>query len=117
MGAETFHSLKASLHERGVHRWRREGGFAPDLSSNEEALEVLVAGIEAAGYRAGEDVVIALDPATSELFEDGAYRLVHEGRTLSSEELTEYWADLAAATRSSRSRTAWTRRTGTDGSS
>ena len=71
-----------------------EGGFAPDLGSNEEALEVLVAGIEAAGYEPGRDVAIALDPATSELYRDGAYRLEHEGRTLTSEELADYWADL-----------------------
>ena len=57
---------------------------------------MLVAGIEAAGYRPGEDVAIALDPATSELYEDGAYRLEHEGRTLTSEELAAYWEDLAA---------------------
>ena len=73
-----------------------EGGFAPDLGSNEEALEMLVAGIEAAGFRPGEDVAIALDPATSELFADGAYVLEHEGRTLSPAELADYWADLAA---------------------
>ena len=59
-----------------------EGGFAPDLDSNEEALEVLLAGIEAAGYRPGEDVAIALDPAVSEIYEDGGYVLEHEGRTL-----------------------------------
>ena len=93
-----------------------EGGFAPDLDSNEAALEVLVAGIEAAGYRPGEDVAIALDPATSELFENGAYVLEHEGRTLSADELAGYWAGpRLRATRSSRSRTAWTRRTGTAG--
>ena len=97
IGAETFHSLKASLHGRGMSTaGGDEGGFAPDLGSNEEALEVLVAGIEAAGYRPGEDVVIALDPATSELYEEGAYRLEHEGRSLTSEELADYWADLAA---------------------
>ena len=69
-----------------------EGGFAPDLDSNEAALEMLVAGIEAAGYRPGEDVAIALDPATSEIFEGGAYVLEHEGRTLSAGELADYWA-------------------------
>jgi len=96
MGAEVFHALKALLHDRGLSTaGGDEGGFAPDLGSNAEALEVLVAGIDAAGYRAGEDVVIALDPATSELFEDGSYRLEHEGRTLTSEELAAYWEDLA----------------------
>jgi enolase 1/2/3 len=97
MGAEVFHALKATLHERGLGTAvGDEGGFAPDLRSNEEALGMLVAGIEAAGYRPGEDVAIALDPATSELFHDGAYVLEHEQRTLSAAELTDYWADLAA---------------------
>jgi len=97
MGAEVFHALKGALHERGLGTaGGDEGGFAPDLASNEEALKMLVAGIEAAGYRPGEDVAIALDPATSELYVDGAYKLEHEGRTLNAAELTDYWADLAA---------------------
>jgi enolase len=97
MGAEVFHALKRTLHERGLATAvGDEGGFAPDLSSNEEALRMLTAGIEAAGYRPGEDVAIALDPATSELYRDGAYVLEHEGRTLSSGELADYWADLVA---------------------
>jgi enolase len=96
-GTEVFHALKKWLHERGkATAVGDEGGFAPDLGSNEEALKVLVAGIEAAGHRPGEDVAIALDPATSELYGDGAYGLEHEGRTLSSEELAAYWQDLAA---------------------
>jgi enolase len=97
MGAEVFHALKRTLHERGLATAvGDEGGFAPDLSSNEEALKMLVAGIEAAGYRPGEDIAIALDPAASEIYHDGAYVLAHEGRTLSAAELTDYWADLAA---------------------
>jgi enolase len=96
MGAEVFHALKRTLHERGLSTAvGDEGGFAPDLDSNEAALQALMAGIEAAGYSAGEDLAIALDPATSELYEDGAYRLEHEGRTLSSEELAAYWAEMA----------------------
>jgi enolase len=96
MGAEVFHALKRTLHERGLSTaMGDEGGFAPDLGSNEEALKVLVAGIDAAGYRPGEDVAIALDPATSELYHDGAYVLEHEGRTLSAAELSDYWAELA----------------------
>ena len=96
LGAETFHALRGILKARGMSTSvGDEGGFAPDLSSNEEALRVLVQGIEAAGYRPGEDLAIALDPATSELFESGAYRLEHEDRSLSSEELAAYWADLA----------------------
>jgi enolase len=97
VGAEVYHALKRTLHDRGLSTAvGDEGGFAPDLASNEEALKMLVAGIEAAGYEPGEDVAIALDPATSELFEDGAYVLEHEGRTLSAAELTDYWATLAA---------------------
>jgi enolase len=97
MGAEVFHALKRTLHERGLGTAvGDEGGFAPDLSSNEEALRMLVAGIQAAGYKPGEDVAIALDPATSEIYSDGAYVLEHEGRTLTAAELTDYWADLAA---------------------
>ena len=97
VGAEVFHHLKRTLHEQGLGTAvGDEGGFAPDFESNEAALQALVAGIEAAGYRPGEDVAIALDPATSEVFHDGAYVLEHEGRTLSAEELAAYWADLAA---------------------
>jgi enolase len=96
-GAEVFHALKRTLHDRGLSTAvGDEGGFAPDLDSNEAALEALMAGIEAAGYRPGEDVAIALDPATSEIHEDGSYVLEHEGRTLSSAELVDYWADLAS---------------------
>ncbi|MFN2612288.1 MAG: phosphopyruvate hydratase [Solirubrobacterales bacterium] len=95
-GTEVFHALKKTLHDRGLGTAvGDEGGFAPDLSSNEEALEVLVAGIEAAGYAPGEDVVIALDPATSEIYRDGSYVLEHEGRALSAAEMTSYWQELA----------------------
>jgi enolase len=94
-GVEVFHALKRTLAGRGLGTTvGDEGGFAPDLDSNEAALEALVDGIEAAGYRPGEDVLIAMDPATSELFADGAYRLGHEGRTLDSEQLSDYWAEL-----------------------
>jgi enolase len=97
MGTEVFHALKRTLHERGLSTAvGDEGGFAPDLDSNEDALKMLVAGIEAAGYRPGEDVAIAVDPAASELYEGGAYVLEHEGRSLSASELADYWADLAA---------------------
>jgi enolase len=97
MGVEVFHALKRTLHARGLGTAvGDEGGFAPDLSSNEEALEMLMAGIEAAGLTPGEDVAIALDPAASEICRDGEYVLEHEGRTLSAAELTDYWADLVA---------------------
>jgi enolase len=95
VGAEVFHNLKRTLHDRGLGTAvGDEGGFAPDLDSNEAALRVLVEGIEAAGYRPGDDVAIALDPAASEVFRDGAYDLHHEGRKLSSDELADYWGDL-----------------------
>jgi enolase len=96
MGAEAFHALKRTLHDRGLSTAvGDEGGFAPDLDSNEAALEALIQGIEAAGYRPGDDLGIALDPATSELFEGGAYELEHEDRSLSSAELAAYWAEMA----------------------
>jgi enolase len=96
MGAEVFHALKKTLHDRKLGTTvGDEGGFAPDLESNEAALQLLIAGIEAAGYTPGDDVAIALDPATSEIFEGGVYDLHHEGRKLSSVELADYWADLA----------------------
>jgi enolase len=95
-GAEVFHALKRALHDRGLATAvGDEGGFAPDLASNEAALEALLAGIEGAGYRPGEDVAIALDPATSEIHSDGAYVLEHEGRRLSPSEMADYWVDVA----------------------
>jgi enolase len=97
MGSEVFHHLKKTLHDEGhATSVGDEGGFAPDFQSNEQALEVLMAGIRAAGYVPGDQVAIALDPAVSELFKEGeGYVLEHEGRTLSAEELGAYWADLA----------------------
>jgi enolase len=96
MGVEVFHHLKKTLHDKGLATAvGDEGGFAPDLESNEAALQVLIEGIRAAGYEPGEQIAIALDPATSELFQDGSYVLEHENRTLSAEELADYWADLA----------------------
>jgi enolase len=96
MCAEVYHALKKTLHDRGLSTTvGDEGGFAPDLGSNEEAIQVLLAGIEAAGYTPDSDLAIALDPAVSEIFEDGAYVLEHEGRTLSAEEMAAYWAEMA----------------------
>src|SRR4051812_674236 len=95
-GVEVFHALKKTLHDRGLPTAvGDEGGFAPDLESNEAALQAVIAGIEAAGYTPGEQLAIALDPATSEVFSGGRYDLEHEGRQLSSEELAAYWADIA----------------------
>jgi enolase len=96
MAVEVFHALKRTLGERGLSTAvGDEGGFAPDLDSNEAALEVLMAGIKAAGYTPGEQVAIAMDPATSELYRNGAYVLEHEHRTLSADTLAGYWAELA----------------------
>jgi len=93
-GTEVFHALRGWLRENGLNTAvGDEGGFAPDLSSNEAALDALVAGIEAAGYEPGADVFIALDPATSEIHAGGAYELAHEGRSLSAAELAAYWSD------------------------
>jgi enolase len=96
MSVEVFHSLRRTLHERGLSTaGGDEGGFAPDLKSNDEALEALMSGISAAGYVPGEQVAIALDPAVSELYHDGGYVLEHEGRTLSADEMASYWTELA----------------------
>ena len=96
-GVEVYHALKKTLHGRGLATAvGDEGGFAPDLESNEAALQALVDGIEAAGYRPGEDVAIALDPATSEVFADGIYDLHHEGRQLDSAEMAAYWTDITS---------------------
>ncbi len=93
-GAEIFHALKAVLKERGASTHvGDEGGYAPSLPSNREAVEVVLRAIERAGYRAGEDVVIALDPAATEFYEEGAYRLQGEGRTLSGAEMVQFWTE------------------------
>ena len=95
-GVGVFHALKKTLHDRGLATAvGDEGGFAPDLESNEAALQMLIEGIEAAGHTPGNEVAIALDPATSEIFDAGSYVLEHEGRTLSSEEMVDYWAEMA----------------------
>ncbi len=95
MGAEVFHNLKKTLHDRKLSTTvGDEGGFAPNLASNEEALDVLMAGIRSAGYIPGEQIAIALDPATSEIYKDGSYDLEHENRKLSSDELSGYWTDI-----------------------
>jgi enolase len=97
MGAEVFHALKKTLKARGLNTSvGDEGGFAPDLESNEAALQAVIEGIEAAGYKAGEDLAIALDPATSEIFRGGVYDLEHEQRKLTPAEMADYWADLAS---------------------
>ncbi|MFN8160635.1 MAG: phosphopyruvate hydratase [Solirubrobacterales bacterium] len=92
LGVEVFHALKGSLAARGLATAvGDEGGFAPDLPSNEAALEAVLEGVAAAGHEPGSDVFIALDPATSEVFADGSYVLEHEGRSLSPAEMVDYW--------------------------
>jgi enolase len=98
MGSEVYGALKGVLRERGLATGvGDEGGFAPDLPSNRAALDVVMEAIQAAGYRPGEDVSIALDPATTELWKDNAYHLEGEGRVLTSAEMAEYWGELCDA--------------------
>ena len=95
--AETFHALGAVLRERGLGTTvGDEGGFAPCLGSNEDAIAAVVEAIQRAGYQPGEQIAIALDPAATELYDDGSYRLEREGRSLSGEELIDFWADWVA---------------------
>jgi len=95
--AEVYHNLKAILKAKGHSTsLGDEGGFAPDLSSNEEPIQVIMEAIEKAGYKAGEQIAIALDVAASEIVVDGGYRLESENRTVSSAELVEYYVDLCA---------------------
>ena len=96
-GVETFHALKKILHGRGLSTAvGDEGGFAPDIGTAREALELLVEAIGKAGYRAGDDIVVALDPAASEFFQAGKYVLSGEGKTLDSKGMIAYWEALAA---------------------
>jgi len=96
-GVETYHTLKAVLHDRGLSTAiGDEGGFAPNLGSNEEALTLLVEAIEKAGFTPGDQIALTMDVASSEFFEDGNYVLAGEGRTLSPAEMSDYLADLAA---------------------
>lgn len=94
-GVETYHTLKKVLANRGLSTAvGDEGGFAPNLSSNEAAVAILVEAIEKAGYTPGKDIAIALDPAMSELYRDGAYHLTGEGKVLSAPEMVEWWTSL-----------------------
>jgi enolase len=96
-GAEIFHALKSALHDAGFSTAvGDEGGFAPAIQSSREALDYIEKAVRAAGYALGEDVLLAVDCAASEYFRDGAYRMVGEGKTLSSSENVDFLADLAA---------------------
>ena len=94
-GVETYHTLKSLLHDRKLATAvGDEGGFAPNLASNEDAIAILVDAIEAAGFKPGVDIAIALDPAMSELFRDGKYHLAGEGQVFTSEQLVAWWTTL-----------------------
>src|SRR5205085_6617766 len=94
-GVETYHALKSLLADRGLSTAvGDEGGFAPNLASNEDAVRVLVEAIEKAGFTPGDEVALALDPATSEIYRDGRYHLAGEERSLTAEEFTAFWVDL-----------------------
>jgi enolase len=94
-GTETYHTLKQVLHDQHLSTAvGDEGGFAPDLATNEDAIKILVQAIEQAGFTPGDDIAIALDPAVSELYREGAYHLDGEGKVLSSDALVEYWVHL-----------------------
>ena len=96
-GSEIFHTLKKKLHEKGLATGvGDEGGFAPNLSSTTDALDFIMASIEAAGYKPGDDVMLALDCAATEYYKDGAYKMVGEGKTFSSAENVDFLAGLAA---------------------
>ena len=96
-GAEVFHTLKGVLLEKGYSTAvGDEGGFAPDLKSNEEALELILEAIDRAGYEAGKEISIALDPASSEFYKDGVYFLASEDRKLDSAQMVDFWADWVA---------------------
>ena len=93
-GVETFHNLKKVLSAKGYNtNVGDEGGFAPDLRSNQEALDVILQAIEKAGYTPGEQIAIGLDPASTEFYRDGTYHLAAEDRTLSPDEMVEYWTE------------------------
>lgn len=95
--SEVYHALKKVLAERGYNtNVGDEGGYAPSLGSNAEAVEVILRAIEQAGYKPGQDIYIALDPAASELYKDGKYHLAKEGRVLSGDEMIEFYADWVA---------------------
>jgi enolase len=96
MGAEVYASLKKVLRSRGLATGvGDEGGFAPDLEHNQDALEVIMEAIQAAGYAPGDEVALALDPATTELYREGRYHLEGEGRTLDAAGMVDYWVELA----------------------
>jgi len=115
-GAEVFHNLKGVLSKRGLNTAvGDEGGFAPNLASNEEAIAVIIEAIEKAGYRPGEDIYLGIDAASSEFLKDGIYNLKGEGRELDATGMKDLLADWVNRYRSSALKMAWVRKTGTVG--
>ncbi len=113
MSAEIFHALRKVLQEQGLATGvGDEGGFAPNLESNEAALRVIMQAIELAGYRPGEDVMLALDVAATELYRDGAYHLDSEGRTLTAAQMVDYYVDLVRDILLYRLKMGWRKKTG-----
>jgi enolase len=97
MGSEIFHTLKKMLHDKGLSTGvGDEGGFAPDIANTTDALDFIMRAIEGAGYTAGDDVMLALDPASTEFFKDGKYHISAEGKVLTPHEMAAYYADLVA---------------------
>jgi enolase len=95
-GAEIYQALKNVIHDRGLSTTiGDEGGFAPSLPTNEAALQIIAEAVEKAGYKLGDDVMFAMDPATTELFKDGKYHLERENRTLTSAEMVDYWEEIS----------------------
>jgi enolase len=95
-GAEIYHALKGVIHDRGLStNIGDEGGFAPSLPTNEAALQIIAEAVEKAGYRLGEQVMFAMDPASTELYHDGKYHLAREDRVLTSAEMVAYWDEIS----------------------
>ena len=116
-GAEIFHALKKIIHDKGMTAVGDEGGFAPNLANHEAAIELILEAIEKAGYRAGEQIALALDCAASEFFKDGKYHAATARADADAPRVDRHpRRPGSTSTRSSRSRTAWPRATGTAGS-
>jgi len=117
MGAEVFHALKGVLSKKGYNTAvGDEGGFAPNLKSNEEAVEVILEAVAKAGYTAGKDAFIALDPASSEFFDNGKYVFNKSDKSAKTpDQMIKFYEKWSSSTRSSRSKTEWRRTTGTAG--
>ena len=116
MGAEIFHTLKKNLKAAGHNtNVGDEGGFAPNLQSAEEALTFIVNSIKDAGFKPGEDVVLAIDAASSEFYENGKYEMKGEGKSYTNAQMVEFYKDLCDRSRSSLLKMVWLKMTGKAG--